>query len=111
MAKQVSILDALDALAAMGIELSPAQTKALAEAKQKAFHDDAAKVFKQKAADDVDVNSEAWVETVFEMASNVARDIKPITRQQGRGVIVERMFAVETPEGKFKVSLTTGADD
>ena len=117
MAKKVSVLDALAALESLGVSLSPEQVEAIETAKEKAMTDAAAKVFTNKLTDVDPKRSKMtqeewvseWVTRMFRLASDM-RGVKSISRQQGRGSIVERMFAIETPHGKLKVSLTETDD-
>jgi hypothetical protein len=105
MAKATDILTALAALESLGVSLTPEQLASIEDAKGKAMHGAAEKVFKAKLTDAAGDDASVWVDRMFDLA-NEMEQVKAITRQQGRGSITERMFAIDTPNGRLKVSLS-----
>jgi hypothetical protein len=105
----MDVQKALAVLLESGIELTKAQTAALAEFKAATLRDAAIAKFDKALIQSAD--SSEWTTDMFTLAEKFASECEGENKGRGRGDVHERVFSIDTPSGLLKVSLTNPATD
>lgn len=107
MAKEISIADALAALAnAEGFKLTDKQREMVEAAARNEMIEAAEKVFDRKLRDEFKSTAGDFASDMFDLSERVADQVAGEKVGRGRGEVFEQMFRIETPHGSLKVSLT-----